>query len=99
MSAVNPGLGIRALDASPVLQIAGEVVAALRLPRGSYEPRDGLPPSIATWCGFGIARSGGEARGDRFTWERAHHLAADWLPQPRNFHPWPNVRFAVKHSR
>jgi hypothetical protein len=24
---------------------------------------------------------------DRFTWERAHRLAADWLPQPRNFHP------------
>jgi len=36
---------------------------------------------------------------DRFTWERAHRLAADWLPQPRNFHPWPHVRFAVKHSR
>src|SRR5215468_2355723 len=36
---------------------------------------------------------------DRFTWERAHRLAADWLPQPRNFHPWPNVRFAVNHSR
>jgi len=36
---------------------------------------------------------------DRFTWERMERLAGDWLPQPRNFHPWPNVRFAVKHSR
>jgi group II intron reverse transcriptase/maturase len=36
---------------------------------------------------------------DRFTWERMARLAGDWLPQPRNFHPWPNVRFAVKHSR
>jgi RNA-directed DNA polymerase len=35
---------------------------------------------------------------DRFTRERAQRLA-DWLPEPRNFHPWPNVRFAVKHSR
>jgi hypothetical protein len=22
----------------------------------------------------------------------------DWLPQPRNFHPWPQARFAVKYS-
>jgi len=36
---------------------------------------------------------------DRFTWERAHRLAAAWLPQPRNFHSWPHMRFAVKHSR
>jgi len=36
---------------------------------------------------------------DRFPWERMPRLADDWLPQPRNFHPWPQVRFAVKHSR
>jgi len=36
---------------------------------------------------------------DRFAWERMQRLADDWLPQPRNFHPWPKVRFAVKHSR
>jgi RNA-directed DNA polymerase len=36
---------------------------------------------------------------DRFTWQRMARLAEDWLPQPRSFHPWPNVRFAVKHSR
>ena len=36
---------------------------------------------------------------DRFPWERMPRLADDWLPQPRNFHPWPNARFAVKHSR
>ena len=36
---------------------------------------------------------------DRFPWERMPRLADDWLPQPRNFHPWPHVRFAVKHSR
>ena len=36
---------------------------------------------------------------DRFPWERMPSLADDWLPQPRNFHPWPHVRFAVRHSR
>jgi len=36
---------------------------------------------------------------DRFPWERMPRLADDWLPQLRNFHPWPHVRFAVKHSR
>jgi group II intron reverse transcriptase/maturase len=36
---------------------------------------------------------------NRFPWERMARLAGDWLPQPRNFHPWPNLRFAVKHSR
>lgn len=36
---------------------------------------------------------------DRFPWARMPRLADDWLPQPRNFHPWPHARFAVKHSR
>jgi RNA-directed DNA polymerase len=36
---------------------------------------------------------------DRFSWERMQKLTDDWLPQPRNFHPWPQARFAVKHSR
>jgi RNA-directed DNA polymerase len=36
---------------------------------------------------------------DRFSWERMQKLADDCLPQPRNFHPWPQARFAVKHSR
>lgn len=33
------------------------------------------------------------------TWNRMTKLADDWLPQPRILHPWPNVRFAVKHPR
>ena len=36
---------------------------------------------------------------DRLTWPRMAKLAADWLPSPRIRHPWPNVRFAVKHPR
>ena len=36
---------------------------------------------------------------DRMTWPRMAKLAADWLPQPRVLHPWPSVRFAVKHPR
>jgi RNA-directed DNA polymerase len=36
---------------------------------------------------------------DSFSWQRMHGLAADWLPQPRILHPYPDKRFAVKHSR
>jgi len=36
---------------------------------------------------------------DKFAWERMEQLADDWLPQPKTLHPWPNVRFAVRHSR
>src|SRR5438045_4474796 len=31
------------------------------------------------------------------TWERMGKVADDWLPQPRILHPWPSIRFAVKH--
>src|SRR5712691_7514083 len=33
------------------------------------------------------------------TWERMGKVADDWLPQPRILHPWPSIRFAVKHLR
>ena len=33
------------------------------------------------------------------TWERIGKVADDWLPQPRILHPWPSIRFAVKHPR
>ncbi|MGY4319274.1 group II intron reverse transcriptase/maturase [Bradyrhizobium sp. JR3.5] len=36
---------------------------------------------------------------DGATWERIAQLANDYLPKPRNLHPWPSVRFAVKHPR
>jgi group II intron reverse transcriptase/maturase len=36
---------------------------------------------------------------DHFTWERMHSLAAEWLPQPRILHPYPDQRFAVTHPR
>ncbi len=36
---------------------------------------------------------------DDLTWNRIAHLAEEWLPKPRILHPWPNVRFAVKHPR
>jgi RNA-directed DNA polymerase len=40
-------------------------------------------------------------RGQRrpIVWERMKKLADDWLPQPRILHPWPNLRFAVRHLR
>ena len=36
---------------------------------------------------------------DRTTWDRIAQLAEEWLPRPHILHPWPNVRFAVKHPR
>ena len=36
---------------------------------------------------------------DWMTWERIERLANEWLPRPRILHPWPNVRFAVRHPR
>ena len=36
---------------------------------------------------------------DRTTWQRIGKIADDWLPKPRILHPWPNLRFAVKHPR
>jgi group II intron reverse transcriptase/maturase len=36
---------------------------------------------------------------DRTTWNRIAKLAAEFLPLPRILHPWPSVRFAVKHPR
>lgn len=36
---------------------------------------------------------------DDATWERITKIANDYLPSPRILHPWPGVRFAVKHPR
>jgi RNA-directed DNA polymerase len=36
---------------------------------------------------------------DRCSWQRIKGLADRWLPKPRITHPWPSVRFAVKHPR
>ncbi|MER8886907.1 hypothetical protein [Mesorhizobium sp. M0816] len=36
---------------------------------------------------------------DGATWEWIAQLANDYLPKPCNLHPWPSVRFAVKHPR
>ena len=35
----------------------------------------------------------------RLSWRRMAKLANDFLPRPRVLHPWPNVRFAVRHPR
>ena len=35
----------------------------------------------------------------RLTWQRMKRLAADFLPRPQILHPWPSVRFAVRHPR
>jgi len=35
----------------------------------------------------------------RVLWTRMTKLAAEFLPPPRVLHPWPSVRFAVRHPR
>jgi len=35
----------------------------------------------------------------KVTWKRMTVLQDRWLPRPRITHPWPSVRFAVKHPR
>ena len=35
----------------------------------------------------------------RITWQRIKQIADDWLPQPKILLPWPQQRFAVRHSR
>jgi group II intron reverse transcriptase/maturase len=35
----------------------------------------------------------------KVTWQRMTVLQNRWLPKPRITHPWPSVRFAVKHPR
>ena len=36
---------------------------------------------------------------DCFSWQRMHRLAADWIPQPRILHPYPDQHFTVTHPR
>ena len=33
------------------------------------------------------------------TWKRMTVLPNRWLPKPRVTHPWPKIRFAVRHPR
>ena len=40
-----------------------------------------------------------EATGNCMAMSRMIRLANDWLPRPRILHPWPRIRFAVKHPR
>jgi RNA-directed DNA polymerase len=39
------------------------------------------------------------SQNDGSTWARITKIAADWLPQPRILHPWPQQRFTVRHPR
>jgi RNA-directed DNA polymerase len=36
---------------------------------------------------------------DHTTWREMYGIADRWLPKPRILHPWPRLRFAVKHPR
>ena len=54
----------------------------------------------ATTSSFsGIGSSAGAARRHDVVWPRMAKLADEFLPKPRILHPWPSVRFAVRHPR
>jgi RNA-directed DNA polymerase len=36
---------------------------------------------------------------DKTTWREMAAIETRWLPSPRILHPWPRLRFAVKHPR
>lgn len=38
-------------------------------------------------------------KGGRLTWEQFKRRCDKWLPSPKILHPYPNVRFRVKHPR
>ena len=65
-----------------------------------------VPTNSPALCAFryhviisGIGSSAGAARERRVLWTRMAKLADEFLPKPRILHPWPSVRFAVKHPR
>jgi group II intron reverse transcriptase/maturase len=69
----------------------------------NYHAVPGNYGSLATFRGE-VARAWRSAlnrRSDRarMTWARFAPLVARWLPSPRILHPYPSVRFAVKHPR
>ena len=39
------------------------------------------------------------SQNDRMTWRVIAKLAARWLPPVKIHHPWPSIRFYVKHPR
>ena len=83
---------------------AGEVVEAgphwlFCVSRRADQQPDACDIPLSESSTSGDARCGGEARRDRTTWRRMAKLAEDWLPRPRILHPWPRLRFAVKHPR
>ena len=68
---------------------------ASRLLRGSHKQPGSS--SVPAQSGRSLATHASAAQ--LFTWERMEKLVNDWLPKPQILHPWPSVRFAVKHPR
>jgi len=52
---------------------------------------------IVLWHWLRALRRRGQR--DKSTWASVKRLAERWIPKARVLHPWPNVRFAVKHPR
>jgi hypothetical protein len=65
--------------------------------------RNGSAPalcsSLRTSRGIVLSRCRRRSQKSRMTWPRLVAIAERWLPQPSNLHPYPNLRFDVKHPR
>ena len=52
---------------------------------------------IVVWHWLRALRRRGQR--DKTSWASINRRADHWLPRPRILHPWPSLRFAVKHPR
>ena len=76
-------------------QVVGGYFAYHAVPTNSYAV--GEFRGIVCWHWLRALRRRGQR--DKTTWAAINRLAERWIPKSRILHPWPSVRFAVKHPR
>ena len=54
-----------------------------------------MPDADVTYCWLRVIRRRSQRSG--ITWELMDRFAAEWLPEPKILHPYPNLRFNAKH--
>ena len=84
----------------------GAILECLKYWRGGYAAYHAVPTNTRAVAAFryhvmDLWRRVLQRRSQRdgSTWTRVAKLAEAFLPKPRILHPWPSVRFAVKHPR
>lgn len=54
---------------------------------------------LVGWAWWRVLKRRSQKARRRLTWEKFWRIAESWLPAPRVYHPWPNVRFRRPHPR